>query len=227
MRRHLLLLLALVACGGDDKKTTDGGSAPKTDASTDASTDAAAAAPDCATYCSTIQANCAGANAQYPAMTNCMAACASFALGTSGAQTGNTLGCRLYHAGAPAIANPALHCPHAGPGGDLTTVVDPPGTCGDACTSFCTLEIKACGTTVSAPATGQYTDMNACLSTCKAFPNANHLYSPSSKGDSLACRLYHATNAAITGNATAHCPHTGPSPSGATNPCLAGSTASP
>ncbi len=34
---------------------------------------------------------------------------------------GDTLGCRLYHGGAPAITDPVLHCPHAGPtGGDRT-----------------------------------------------------------------------------------------------------------
>jgi hypothetical protein len=218
MRKALLLLLVLVGCGDSDSKTVD--AAPPIDT-------AAPVPPDCTTYCNAIQTNCTATNAQYPDAAHCMAACASFAIGTTGEQVGNTLGCRQYHAGAPSMSLPTTHCPHAGPGGDLTSVTAPPGTCGDACTSFCTLEIKACGTTASAPTTGQYADMNACVTACKAFPNSGHLYGPTAKGDSLACRLYHATNAAMTGNAMVHCPHTAAAPAGAGNPCLAGSAAMP
>jgi hypothetical protein len=31
--------------------------------------------------------------------------------------SGNTLGCRIYHGGAPAVMDAATHCPHAGPSG--------------------------------------------------------------------------------------------------------------
>ncbi len=223
MRTLLILSLVLFGCSDDKTNNTPA--------------DAAIDAPppltlDCPTYCTEIQANCTGTNAQYPTEPNtpnahCLAACASFPTGTLADTSGNTLGCRIYHAGAPAKTDPVLHCPHAGPGGDLTSVTAPPGTCGDACTSFCTLEIKACGTTTSAPTTGQYADMPSCITMCKAFTNTTHKYAITSSGDSLACRLYHATNAAITGNATVHCPHTGPTPAGAGNPCLAGSTAMP
>jgi hypothetical protein len=212
--RTLLLTFALgfVACS-DSTTTTDG---------------TAAVTQDCPTYCSEIQANCTGANAQYPAETtnaHCLAACASFPMGTAADKTGNTLGCRIYHAGAPAIMDAATHCVHAGPGGDKTSVAAP-GTCGDACTSFCTLEIKACGVTGDAGGNGQYADMNACMTACGGFEKT-HLYAITASGDSLACRLYHATNAAISGNATAHCPHTAAAPAGAMNPCLAGKAPTP
>jgi len=211
--RKLIFILALVGCSDDNKTTVDA---------------AAAVALDCATYCTEILANCTGDNVQYADSAHCMAACGSFAPGAltdTGGQ--NTLGCRIYHAGTPSATTPATHCPHAGPGGDKTNVVAPAGTCGDACTSFCTLEIKACGVTGDAGGNGQYASQAACLTSCAGFPNKDKLYSPASHGDSLACRLYHATNAAISGNAVTHCPHTGPSPAGATNPCLAGSTATP
>jgi hypothetical protein len=226
--RTLLLSLVLIGCGSSSNNTT--ADAPPGDTGGSGS-DAATVALDCPSYCTEIQANCTAANAQYPTEPNnpnahCLAACNSFPKGALADTAGNTLGCRIYHAGAPAKADPVTHCPHAGPGGDLTSVTAPPGTCGDACTSFCTLEIMACGL-MGASATGQYTDMATCITDCKAFPNSTHKYGITAAGDSLACRLYHATNAAITGNAAVHCPHTGPTPAGAGNPCLAGSPATP
>ena len=47
-----------------------------------------------------------------------------------GDTTGNTIGCRLYHAGA-AAADPVLHCPHAGPTGG--------NVCGSWCDNYCQL----------------------------------------------------------------------------------------
>jgi hypothetical protein len=200
-------MLILAACGGDD----------------DATDAAVAATLDCPSYCQQIQANCTGANAQYPDDAHCTAACGSFAKGTLGQMTGNTLGCRLYHSGAPAKADATLHCPHAGPGGDK--IGGNAAFCGDVCTSFCTLEIMACGITSDAGGHGQYASMGACMTACAAFPNPTALYSPTAKGDSLACRLYHATNAAISGAAAMHCPHTGPAggPNQAT--CMMGTAA--
>lgn len=221
--RTLLLSLVLIGCSSSNNTTVD---APPAD--TGGGSDAPAVTLDCASYCTEIQANCTTANghAQYPDTAHCMAACASFPVGALTDTAGNTLGCRIYHAGAPAKADPATHCPHAGPGGDLQSVTAPPGTCGDACTSFCTLEIMACGL-MGASATGQYASQAACITACKAFPNSTHLYSPTAQGDSLACRLYHATNAAISGQAATHCPHTSVAggPNQAT--CMMGTAATP
>jgi hypothetical protein len=197
-----LMLIFAAACGGDDDAT-----------------DAAVAKLDCPSYCSQIQANCTGANAQYADDAHCTGACNSFAAGTLGQMTGNTLGCRLYHSGAPAKMDAATHCPHAGPGGDK---IGGTGTCGDVCTSFCTMEIRACGMTGDAGGNGQYTSMTDCMTKCAAFPNPTALYSPTAKGDSLACRLYHATNASISGMAATHCPHTGPNGGAAQATCMTG-----
>jgi hypothetical protein len=216
--RTLLIAVALVGCGGDKKPAVD------------AAPDVATVALDCSTYCTEIQANCAGSNAQYPDMAHCTATCASFTVGTSKVTdtSGNTLGCRIYHAGAPSMTAPATHCVHAGPAGDLL-MATPPAFCsgGDVCTSFCTLEIKACGS-LDAPLPGdpkdstnnsiyQYQNMDDCMTSCAAF-DKTHAYSTTASGNSLACRLYHATNAAIavTPNGVMHCPHTAPAP---TAPC--------
>ncbi len=215
--RNLLIMIALVGCGDS------GGSA-----------DAPAALPDCATYCTTITTNCTGANAQYggssaaDATAHCMATCDKFPVGTLADMGGqNTLGCRLYHAkNAMTTSMPAVHCPHAGPGGDK---VDAAGVCGSPCVSFCTLEIAACGLS-GAGTTGQYASMQACTDACANF-DKTHAFtvdtttfpSATPRGDSLACRLYHTTNALITGNAAMHCPHTKAlTESG--NPCFGAAT---
>ena len=209
MRTTLLLTLTLVACGDSGTTSSDG---------------PPAVMQDCATYCNEIQANCTAANAQYPDAAHCMAACASFPMGNA-ADRGpgqNTLGCRIYHAGAPSMMTPATHCPHAGPAGDLVSVATN-GQCGDACTSFCTLEIKACGS-MDTPITGitpQYQNAADCMTKCGAF-DKTHPYGPTAAGDSLACRLYHATNAAVSATtAMTHCAHTANTPTG---PCAGPAT---
>jgi hypothetical protein len=212
--RAFWILAILVGCGDDHHAVIDAGK--------DAAPDAEVRL-DCPTYCAEIQANCTGANAQYADMTTCMAACTSFQAGASKVTdtSGNTLGCRIYHAGAPAKSMPAVHCPHAGPGGDQIPAATP-AVCsgGDICESFCALEIKACGS-LDAPlpgsptdATGnplfQYQNMDNCKTLCAGF-DKTHPYSLASAGDSLACRLLHATSAAIavTPNAKTECRLTG------------------
>jgi hypothetical protein len=234
MRNALLpsLVLILVGACSDSKSTnnnTPDAPAQQTDAATADATPPVT--PDVTAYCTDIIAHCTGANAQYPttnptlSMNQCLGTAATFPVGTINDSTGNTLGCRQYHAGAPAMSDPATHCIHAGPGGDQ---VDKAGTCGDACTSFCTLQTKTCGTT-EAPLPNiapQYQNMAACMTACGTF-DKTHLYTLNStpvapSGNSLACRLYHATNAAYytkladVTNTALHCTHTAETPTG---PC--------
>ena len=214
--RILVVMMPLVGCGGDK---------PQADAAIDA------LALDCSTYCTEIQTNCMGANSQYASTAECMAACASFAVAsTVNDMTGNTLGCRIYHAGAPAMMAAATHCPYAGPGGD---VISPTAGAfcsgGDVCASFCALEIRACGS-IEAPLPGnptdindnplfQYRNMERCISACDGF-DKTHPYSTMAVGDSLACRLYHAVKAATDpanappANAIMYCSSTGFNPKG-------------
>jgi hypothetical protein len=191
---------------------------------------------DCPSYCNLIQTNCTGANAQYPDLGHCLGSCASFAPGALGDMSGNTLGCRIYHAGVPSMTTPATHCVHAGPGGVQTNAAAP--QCGDACTSFCNLERKICGSSDAplANITPQYQNATACMTACARF-DKTHLYSvtPASAGDSLACRLYHATNAASfavltppdTAQVNTHCGHTGVAGGTSAATCMAGTAATP
>jgi hypothetical protein len=217
--KMFMVVTVAAGCGGDKQPAID------------AMPDMAPLTLDCSTYCSQIQMHCGGADAQYADVGHCMAACASFIVGTSTVDdmTGDTLGCRIYHAGAPSGMAPATHCPHAGPGGDLLTA-NPAQFCsgGNVCESFCALELKACGS-LDAPLPGdprdatnnhlfQFRNMNDCLLACAAY-DKTHVYSTAATGDSLACRLLQATEAAIavTPNAKLSCMNTGDIPRG---PCV-------
>ena len=75
-------------------------------------------APTCTDYCDTYMMNCTDKNNVYEGnLDACMTACALWYPGTNADTSGDTIGCRTYHAGAPAIGDPVKHCPHAGPSG--------------------------------------------------------------------------------------------------------------
>ena len=70
---------------------------------------------DCAEYCETVQDVCTDDLAQFEDGTACARVCAGF---KRGAQTGNTLECRMDHAQRVTAGQSAqVHCPHAGPTG--------------------------------------------------------------------------------------------------------------
>jgi hypothetical protein len=215
-------MFGLVACGGDNNKTVDAVTSPGDSAVTspgDSAGDTGAMALECSTYCTGMASVCTGVNAQYAgndaadAAAHCMATCAKFDPST--AETGSTLGCRIAHLNNARTMGADVHCVHAGPAGDQ---VGAAGVCGDACTNFCTLEIAACGLMGAAGnTTGQYSSMSACMSACSGFDkttkyviDATTFPTTFPSGNNLACRLYHTTNALITGKATLHCPHTAP-----------------
>jgi hypothetical protein len=193
---------------------------------------------DCSTYCSTISTSCTGANTQYADASHCMATCNKFAMGNSSDTGGqNTLGCRLYHAqNAMLNGMPEVYCPNAGPAGSAISTANPqPAVCGDACTGFCTLEISICGS-LDAPIStvpAQYQNMATCMTACGGATIGFNKSKPlvtgatNSSGDSLACRLYHITNAAISGNAAVHCPHTGPNGGTSAATCMIGTPPAP
>lgn len=149
----------------------------------------------CASYCSSIMGNCTGAtDKQFGSVADCMNTCTHFPVGTAADMAGNTLGCRIYHAGAAAGA-PAVHCRHAGPGGN--------GACGGDCEGFCTLVLGSC-----TGANMQYGgNMGMCMTACNGFATTPPYDSSKTGGNSFACRLYHATVASGTPNV--HCAHTG------------------
>lgn len=187
----------LAACGDDggDGTTIDAPSAVDAPAG-DAPSGDAPAAPSCATYCTTIAANCTAANLMYANTAECMATCGRFTPGTVGQTSGNTAGCRLYHANNAAGGqnNADMHCRHAGPGGNAL--------CGANCEGFCTIVQGACASQANPP----YANLAACMTACAGY-NQTPTYSAAvTSGNSFACRLYHATAAANAPGT--HCSHT-------------------
>ncbi|MBA3545419.1 MAG: hypothetical protein H0T76_02950 [Nannocystis sp.] len=145
----------------------------------------------CADYCTAITANCIGANSQYSAGDTCASTCAAFPPGTLADTADNTLGCRLYHAGA-AKDMPEVHCTHAGPGGA--------DVCGGNCDGFCAIAADACG--------GTFADDTACQTACAAYDKTESYDASDAEGNTFACRLYHLTVASSSADAaTTHCPH--------------------
>jgi hypothetical protein len=144
--------------------------------------------PGCDAYCKSITDNCTGEHSQYGAPEFCQGSCAAFPLGEASDMSGNTLGCRTYHAGAAAM-DPAVHCGHAGPGGG--------SACGENCEGFCSIAQTACPEV--------WADAGACMAACANFDPAEPYDATDVKGNSLACRLYHATAAAV--DPVTHCAH--------------------
>lgn len=156
---------------------------------------------DCGRYCDTIGRNCSSVP-QYPSRDSCLAACATWPVGTLDDRSGHSLGCRLYHSNA-AEADATTHCPHAGPAGV--------GTCGDNCEGYCSLMLELCP--------GQYESLLACTTTCAAMAGVDATeYQADASGDNLQCRIYHATFAAESSGALreVHCQHASSVP---TAPC--------
>lgn len=219
--RKILIMCGLIACGGNSSKAVDATTPPGDsagDSGGDPTVDSGMTLA-CTAYCSDMASVCGGVNAQYAgvdaadATAHCMASCAAFDPST--AKTGATLGCRIDHVNNARTLGADVHCIHAGPGGDQ---MDGAGVCGAPCTNFCTLEIAACGLKGAAGnTTGQYASLSACMSTCNGFDkttkyliDATTFPTTFPSGNNLACRLYHATNALLPGNAALHCPHTAP-----------------
>lgn len=192
------LVLSIGGCFSPDRMTGTGEAGSDTDAATGTGADTSSSGGDdaplsCAQYCTLVADHCEGDLQQYPGSVECEMICASLPPGTAQDTLGNTLGCRVYHAGN-AVEDPAGHCRHAGPGGD--------GVCGGNCESFCTLAAELC--------TGdnaQFASTEECVSECAQFPTDPPFNATIMDGDSFACRLYHLSVAAL--QPATHCHHIG------------------
>jgi len=195
-------LLALPGCGDDTEggggsgttSTTTGSTTGSTTGTTTTTTTATGTGAGCDAYCTDILANCQDANAQYPDMAACLGSCAGMPDGAPGATDGNSIACRTYHAGA-AEMDPLLHCGHAGPSGA--------DTCGVSCEGYCTIVQHAC-----TGANAVYATEMECMTACEVVTDDVPYTSAANAGDSLSCRIYHATVAASSPDmAPLHCPH--------------------
>jgi hypothetical protein len=183
--RYAFFALTLAACGGGENG--DDADPPPTDAPVTLAT--------CDEYCTEITANCTGSNLMYESDAECMASCELFAPGAGADTSGNTLGCRAYHARAAADSqtNADTHCRHAGPGGD--------GACGSNCEGFCKIVQAACADQNQPP----YADLAACMTACQGYAPTPEYSALGPIGDNFACRLYHATFAIE--DPAFHCSH--------------------
>jgi hypothetical protein len=171
---------------------------------------AGAVAPTCGAYCAKIQMNCSatgdagGGNVQYASAADCNTYCttsAGWPTGVTNDQSGNTIGCRLYHAGA-AAADPVLHCPHAGPTGGTV--------CGSLCENYCQLMAKNC---TGANAVYSATD---CMTKCALIPDTGKPNDMA--GNTVQCRIYHLSAAAS--DPVLHCPHSKILADNMSGPCM-------
>jgi hypothetical protein len=193
---------------------------------TDIDAGASAASPLCQDYCDTVTKQCVDDYAVYAGVDECLPTCANLTEGTRKDVQGNTVGCRLN--AAHSIVEDA-DCAIAGPGGA--------GTCGDNCESYCQLMSHACAD----PAYTVYWlgDLALCVEKCRGLRDRDHdpdnsttdsRFSAKStaardhNGDTVQCRLFHASAASPPFGAATHCWHAAlaprPSVDKEVNPCL-------
>jgi hypothetical protein len=68
----------------------------------------------CEVYCDLMELNCSDQPSNYASPTACLDACAGFAAsGDPALDSGDTVQCRIYHAGLPALRNPTDACGYA------------------------------------------------------------------------------------------------------------------
>lgn len=152
--------------------------------------------PTCQNYCARVMNNCTGEQAQYGSLAECEDFCANasgWEDGTKNDTQGNTIACRIYHSGAPAQADAATHCPHAGPSGA--------NVCGSWCDNYCDQVFNNC--------TGGnklYDTEQECAAACAQFPTKGQPNDVSF--DTVQCRIYHSGAPAAADPGT-HCPHAG------------------
>lgn len=196
-------------CGGESSTSTTG-SGGSTSSTTSTTTTVGTggtgggAAATCADYCTENLANCKDATKQWPSQDSCLAACATFAAGTPGDTSGNSLACRVYHTGA-AKMDAATHCHHAGPtSGDRDPTDAVGGPCGEGCEAFCNIAQAVC-----TGANAQYKSAAECVAECGKFKASPAPYSTAdTAADTFGCRVYHLSVAATdAASADTHCAH--------------------
>ncbi|MGC4090403.1 MAG: hypothetical protein QM756_21500 [Polyangiaceae bacterium] len=163
--------------------------------------------PECKAYCDAVTQSCTGDNQQYASREVCAAVCRLLPRGDAEG-SGNTLSCRSQRALSISAGEEATVCQVAGPASA--------SPCTSQCESYCHLLLAAC------PARAQMLGLSEeeCLRQCPALKptgdfNATDEYV---KGDTLSCRIYHLSVAALLPEQ--HCLHAFPVPKSPSEPCL-------
>jgi len=147
----------------------------------------------CDNYCDLTAATCTGDNALYASRDDCMAACDLFSQdGEPGESSGDTVQCRIYHAGIAGSGEtpaPATHCPHASFHGA--------GVCGGVCDWYCNLTLANCtgGNVI-------FTNKEACMMACGGLATTGT--DGDTSGNTVQCRIHYADLAAA--DAATNCP---------------------
>jgi hypothetical protein len=148
----------------------------------------------CTNYCSAVMEYCTGAFAVYGSQAACLAVCAHLPLGSPGDTIGNSAYCRLQNAElAGETGEPNVHCPAAAPGAS--------GVCGSNCEGYCVLMQQICSVRFSQA----YQGLVDCQAQCDALPTLGAFDLTQSSGNSVNCRLWHVSAAAL--DPGAHCGH--------------------
>lgn len=181
--------------GGSDEtadSATGTTAVPTADSGSD---DAPAGDPTCSAYC-TIYLDACQDFSEYANEQDCADNCAQWPVGTADDVGGDSLGCRTYHATVASSTDPSLHCPHAGPSGDMTCVDDQ----APQCELYCTRYFNNCEGDLNL-----WADRDECMTECATwYPGQG----TDDAGDSVGCRSYYANLASA--DPDLHCPNAGP-----------------
>ncbi len=147
----------------------------------------------CDEYCNLVLSACPGDLSVYEDLESCKKVCARLEPGNSSKPVGNTVQCRLQQAREAAaleVEEKSFHCPSAGPGGGERCA--PLGAKPD-CEGYCQVYSDACS---SISKDWGFNSKEECVRKCAAVPQeAYAISSAATSGDTLACRLLHATRA--------------------------------
>lgn len=192
------------SAGTSTTGTSDATHVTHTTADTSTSSTTGGVDQTCASYCSIYLPACADFS-EYDNEAACLAQCSQWPVGSADDVSGDTLGCRIYHATVADTVDANLHCPHAGPSGGAfkgdPVCVDPAAP---TCANYCTVYFGNCK-----DANNVYADQAECEATCADWYQGSLA---DTTGDTVGCRTYHA--GAALGDPALHCPHASPSGGG-------------
>lgn len=134
--------------------------------------------PDCESYCDAIEEQCTSERAVYSDRQQCIEVCKALPPGNDGANSGNSIACRLGLLRAPGFEDTL--CSAVGPIGN--------GRCGSNCEAFCMLRRAACGEVE----TFELEQNGYCEESCAQLTNLE-TYGVGSydNADTLQCRVGH------------------------------------
>jgi hypothetical protein len=137
----------------------------------------------CDTYCNFVEAHCRDENQVYADRAACLATCEL--MDTEGdfrdyefERQVDTVACRIWHAGPPALNNPETHCVHGLPYNSDFCGFGPQWPCDN----FCNNVLRNC--------TGVYDTKETCLADCATFPEVIDLPDPLPEGVTTTVDLF-------------------------------------